>query len=381
MEAALSGDPDARTYTTYLGAGAPRFFLALNPDLPNEAFAKLVIQTTDLAARERLLAKLRALAQDGAVPEARIRVSRLEFGPPVGFPVQFRVHGPDADALRRVAEEVLAALRATPGTRDVQLAWGERAPGMRVALDQERLAQLGLSPAVVGQSLQALLSGATATQLREGNRLVDVVLRAPAAERLDLADPRRPHHRHPGRRRAAVPARAAGAGDGGADPLAPQPRALPDRPRRRARRAAGPRRHRRRRAAHRRVARRPAAGLRIVTGGAAEESGKANAALFALFPVMVGAMLLLLMWQLRHFGRAALVLATAPLGIPGAAAALLLMDLPFGFVALLGVIALAGMVMRNTLILVDQVRQDLEAGAGCATRLSRARCAARGRWC
>ena len=105
-------------------------------------------------------------------------------------------------------------------------------------------------------------------------------------------------------------------------------------------------------------------GVRIATGGAVEESGKANAALYALFPAMVGAMLLLLMWQLRHFGRAALVLATAPLGIPGAAAALLLMDRPFGFVALLGVIALAGMVMRNTLILVDQVRQDLEAGAG-----------------
>jgi multidrug efflux pump subunit AcrB len=104
-------------------------------------------------------------------------------------------------------------------------------------------------------------------------------------------------------------------------------------------------------------------GVRIVTGGAAEESGKANRALFALFPVMVAAMLLILMWQLRHFGRVALVLATAPLGIPGAAAALLVMDQPFGFVALLGVIALAGMVMRNTLILVDQVRQDLAAGA------------------
>jgi len=364
VEAALRGNADARTFTTYLGAGAPRFFLALNPDLPNEAFAKVVVQSADLPARERLLAKLRALAEDGSIPEARVRVSRLEFGPPVGFPVQFRVHGPDPAVLRRVADDVAEALRATPGTRDAQLSWGERAPGLRVSLDRERLAQLGLSPAAVGQSLQALLSGATATQLREGERLVDVVVRAPTAERLGLSAL--------GDLTIATPA--------GAVPLSHLARLEPVMeepilwrrnrepfltvradvaeglqgpdvtaaalPRIEALRAGLP------------------AGVRIVTGGAVEESAKANKALYALFPVMVGAMLLLLMWQLRHFGRTALVLATAPLGIPGAAAALLLAGQPFGFVALLGVIALAGMVMRNTLILVDQVRQDLEAGAG-----------------
>jgi multidrug efflux pump subunit AcrB len=363
IEAALRGDADARTYTTYLGAGAPRFFLALNPDLPNESFAKIVIQSADLAARERLLGKLRAMAEDGSVPEARLRVSRLELGPPVGFPVQFRVHGPDADRLRRVAEEVAAALRATPGTRDVQFAWGERAPGMRIALDQERLAQLGLSPAAVSQSLQALLSGVTATQLREGNPLVDVVLRAPAAERLALSSL--------GDLTIPTPAGAVPLSQlARLEPVMEEPilwrrnremfltvRAdiaeglqAPDvtaaaLPRIEALRAALP------------------ADTRIMTGGATEESEKANAALFGLFPIMLGAMLLLLMWQLRHFGRTALVLATAPLGIPGAAAALLVTDQPFGFVALLGVIALAGMIMRNTVILVDQVRQDLEAGA------------------
>ncbi|MDO9707962.1 efflux RND transporter permease subunit [Paracraurococcus lichenis] len=362
VEAALQGDPDARSFTTYLGAGAPRFFLALNPDLPNESFAKLVIQTTDLEARERLLAKLRAMAQNGSVPEARMRVSRLEFGPPVGFPVQFRVHGPDPDTLRRVAEDVAAALRATPGTRDVQFSWSERAPGVRIALDQERLAQLGLSPAAVSQSLQALLSGTTATQLREGNRLVDVVVRTPAAERLSLASL--------GDLSISTPAGAVPLSQlARLEPVMEEPilwrrnRELfltvradildglqgPDvtkaaLPRIDALRAALP------------------PDVRIVTGGATEESGKANAALYALFPVMIGAMLLLLMWQLRHFGRVGLVLATAPLGIPGAAAALLAMDKPFGFVALLGVIALAGMIMRNTVILVDQVRQDLEHG-------------------
>ncbi|MCB4821107.1 efflux RND transporter permease subunit [Roseicella aerolata] len=363
IEAALRGDPDVRTYTTYLGAGAPRFFLALNPDLPNESFAKIVIQSADLAARERLLGRLRAMAEDGSVPEARLRVSRLELGPPVGFPVQFRVHGPDADGLRRVAEEVAAALRATPGTRDVQFAWGERAPGLRIALDRERLAQLGLSPAAVSQSLQALLSGVTATQLREGNRLVDVVLRAPAAERLALSSL--------GDLTIATPAGAVPLSQlARLEPVMEEPilwrrnremfltvRAditeglqAPDvtaaaLPRIEALRAGLP------------------ADIRIVTGGATEESEKANAALFGLFPIMIGAMLLLLMWQLRHFGRTALVLATAPLGIPGAAAALLVTDQPFGFVALLGVIALAGMIMRNAVILVDQVRQDLEAGA------------------
>ncbi|GAA0568168.1 efflux RND transporter permease subunit [Craurococcus roseus] len=363
VEAALRGDPDARTFTTYLGAGAPRFFLALNPDLPNEAFAKVVIQSADLPARERLLAKLRALADDGTIPEARVRVSRLEFGPPVGFPVQFRVHGPDAEALRRAADDVMGALRATPGTRDVQFSWGERAPAMRIALDRERLAQLGLSPASVAQSLQALLSGTTATQLREGNRLVDVVVRAPAAERLGLGAI--------GDLTVSTPA--------GAVPLSQLARLEPvmEEPilwRRnrepfltvRADVAEGLQGPDVTMAALQRIEALRAAlppGVRIVTGGAVEESAKANAALYALFPVMVGAMLLLLMWQLRHFGRTALVLATAPLGIPGAAAALLLMDKPFGFVALLGVIALAGMVMRNTLILVDQVRQDLEAGA------------------
>ncbi|NOG71126.1 efflux RND transporter permease subunit [Roseicella sp. DB1501] len=363
IEAALRGDPDARSVTTYLGSGAPRFFLALNPDLPNEAIAKLVILTPDLAARERLLARLRRLAEDGTVPEARLRVSRLEFGPPVGFPVQFRVQGPDVNGLRRVAGEVAAALRATPGTRDVQLAWGERAPGLRIALEQERLAQLGLSPATVAQALQGLLSGTVATQLREGHRLVDVVVRAPAAERLSLA----------ALADLTIPTPA------GAVPLAQLARLEPvmEEPilwRRnrelfltvRADVAEGLQGPDVTAAAMPRIealrARLPA-GMRIVTGGATEESAKANAALYALFPVMIGAMLLLLMWQLRHVGRTLLVLATAPLGLPGAAAALLLTDSPFGFVALLGVIALAGMIMRNSIILVDQVRQDLAAGS------------------
>jgi multidrug efflux pump subunit AcrB len=362
IAAEVAQDADAATYTAYIGAGAPRFFLALNPDLPNEAFGKLVVQARDVPARERLREKLIAFAESGAVPEARIRVARLDFGPPVGFPVQFRVTGGTPEQLRAASEQVMAALRATPGTRDVQLAWGERAPSLRLELDQERVVQLGLSPQQVAQSVQALLSGVTTTQLREGERLVDVVLRAPAAERGALAS----------------------LGDlnivtaAGPVPLAQVARLVPG--------MEEPILWRRNREAFLTVRAEIAPGLqapdvtaaalprldaikaalpvgmRIETGGAAEESAKANASLFALFPAMVAAMLLVLMVQLRHFGRVALVVATAPLGIPGAAAALLLAGQPFGFVALLGVIALAGMIMRNTLILVDQVRQDTEAG-------------------
>jgi multidrug efflux pump subunit AcrB len=362
VAAEIENDPDAQTFTAFVGAGAPRFFLALNPDLPNEAFGKLVIQSRDIPARERLREKLIAFAESGAVPEARLRVSRLDFGPPVGFPVQFRVVGGTPDQLRAAAEDVMAALRATPGTRDVQLAWGERAPSMRLVLDEDRVAQLGLSPQAIAQSVQTLLSGATATSLREGERMVDVVLRAPEAERHGLsslgdltlvtaAGPvplsqvarLEPAMEEPilwRRNREPFLAVRAEVAPG---LQAPDVTAL-----------ALPR--------IQALGRNLPVGMRIDTGGAAEESGKANASLFALFPAMVAVMLLILMVQLRHFGRTALVVATAPLGIPGAAAALLIVGMPFGFVALLGVIALAGMVMRNTLILVDQVRQDTEAG-------------------
>jgi multidrug efflux pump len=362
VEQLVRGDADAAHVTTYLGAGAPRFFLALSPDLPNEAFAKLIIESRDVPARERLRERLIALEADGAFPEARVRVSRLDFGPPVPFPVAFRLVGPDVEELRRQADAMMGVLRQVPGTRNVQTDWSERAPALRLELDLERIAQLGLSPAAVATSMGSLLSGVAATQVREGTRQVEVRLRATAEERasldrladLTLATPagvvplgqvarlvpvmeepilwrrnREPFITvrsdiNPGLQAPDVTAAALPA-------LAPFAAQLP-------------------------------VGYRMEVAGAAGESGKANASLFALFPVMVAVMLALLMLQLRHLGDTALVMATAPLGIPGAAAALLLMDAPFGFVALLGVIALAGMVMRNTLILVDQVRQDRASG-------------------
>lgn len=362
VEQAVEGDADAVHFTTYLGAGAPRFFLALNPDLPNENFAKLIIVTRDVAARERLRERLIGLVDDGAFPEARVRVSRLDFGPPVAFPVAFRITGPDPDVLREQADRMIALLRTVPGTVSLQTDWSERAPALRLELDRERVAQLGLSPQAVATSLATLLSGVDATSVREGTREVAVRLRATPEERagldrlgdLTLATPAgavplsqvarlvpvmeepilwrrnrepfitvqsqiRPGLQAPDVTAAALPV------------LAPFVAALPP-------------------------------GYRMEVSGAAGESAKANASLLAMFPVMVAVMVTLLMIQLRSLGSMALVMATAPLGIPGAAAALLIMDAPFGFVALLGVIALAGMVMRNTLILVDQVQQDQAAG-------------------
>jgi multidrug efflux pump len=365
IEAKLLSDPvlkqDVRWFTAYIGNGGPRFQLTVNPTLPNDAVATMVLTTGGgLEGRERARARLMEFVAAEAVPEARVRVSRLELGPPVGFPVQFRVVGADMAAVRGVADQVLAALRATPGTRRAEIGWGERAPGLTLELDQARIKALGLSPAQIAQTLQAQLSGTTATQLRTGTKLIDVVLRAAPEERLDLdrlADLVLMTQAGPlplsqlarivataeepilwRRDRAAFLTVRADIQDGLQAPditAAALPRvqaiALPP-------------------------------GVVIQTGGAAEESAKANASLANVFPLMIATMILLLMVQLQNIGRVALVLATAPLGLIGAVAALLIFDAAFGFVALLGVIALAGMIMRNTIILVDQVRQDLADG-------------------
>lgn len=362
--ALVEGDPDVRFTSTYVGAGAPRFFFALNPALPNPSFALTVIMATDAAARDRLRAKIEAAVAQGAVPEARIRVDQIVFGPPVGFPVQFRVIGPDPAEVRRIAEEVRAVMVAEPNAVEPQFDWNEQAKTLMVRLDQDRIRALGLNTADVSNTLQTLLSGVKVTEYREGTELIDVIVRAPEAER---ADPSRlgeltillPTG-------AAVPlSQVAEVSYGFEEPIlwrrnrdmvltvradvppgvqAPTVTAalLP---------ALQP------------VIEALPSGYRIETGGAVEESAKANLALFKVFPLMFLVMLSLLMLQLRSFSKLFLVFLTAPLGAIGAVAALLVFNAPFGFVALLGVIALAGMIMRNTVILVDQIDQDLAAGA------------------
>ncbi|ESW61990.1 MAG: Acr/RND family transmembrane transporter [Rhodobacter sp. CACIA14H1] len=363
-EAIVKGDPDVRFSSTYVGAGAPRFFFALNPALPNPSFALTVIMATDSAARDRLRARIEAAVAAGAVPQARIRVDQIVFGPPVGFPVQFRVIGPDPAEVRRIATDVRAAMVANPNTVEPQFDWNEQAKTLDVRLDQDRIRALGLNTADVSNTLQTLLSGVKVSEFREGTDLIDIVVRAPQEER---ADPSRlsdltillPNG-------AAVPlSQLARVSYGFEEPIlwrrnrdmvltvradvvpgiqAPTVTAqlLP---------ALQP------------VIDALPAGYRIEMGGAVEESAKANAALFKVFPLMFLVMLSLLMLQLRSFPKLFLVFLTAPLGAIGAVAALLAFDAPFGFVALLGVIALAGMIMRNTVILVDQIDHDLAAGA------------------
>jgi multidrug efflux pump subunit AcrB len=364
-ERLLVGDSDIVTYTSYVGQGSPRFWLGLNPVLPNANFAQIVIVTKDLEARERVKARLERAVADGAVPEARARVDRFSFGPPVGFPVQFRVIGPDPLKVRAIADEVRAVMADNPKIIDPHLNWGEEVKSIRLEVDQDRARALGLTPQDVSQMLQTLLSGYVVTQYREGIEHIDVVARAVPSERLELD--RLPSLTIATRNGVAVPlsqiARLkyefeepilwrrnrdivlTARGDVVDHVQAPDvtnevlPKLKPIK-------AALP------------------YGYRIETGGAIEESAKANSALAVVFPVMAIAMLTLLMVQLQSFSRLALVFVTAPLGLIGATGALLISNRPFGFVALLGLIALAGMIMRNTVILVDQIDRDIAAGHG-----------------
>lgn len=362
-ERLLVGDPDIVHYSTYIGQGSPRFWLGLNPQLPNESFAEIVLVTKDLQARERVKARLEKAVADGALSEARVRVDRFTFGPPVGFPVQFRVMGADPLAVRDIAYRVRDIMRADPQTRDPHLDWNERTPSVRLELDQDRARALGLTPQDLANSLQMLISGATVTTVRDGVEKVDVVARAIKSERADLA--------HLGdltittRSGASVPvSQVAKIVYGHEDAIlwrrsrdttitvradvvdGVQP---PDVSLRIWPKLAGA------------IADLPP-GYRIERGGAVEESAKANAAIASVFPLMLFVMLAIVMFQLQNFTRLALVMLSAPLGIIGSSLALNLSGAPFGFVALLGLIALAGMDMRNSIILVDQVRQDLERG-------------------
>ncbi|MEW6122361.1 MAG: efflux RND transporter permease subunit [Pseudomonadota bacterium] len=362
-EALIGEDADIVSSTSYVGQGAPRFWLGLNPVLPNPNFAQIVIVTKDLEARERVKARLDAALAEGALGEARARVDRFVFGPPVGFPVQFRVVGPDPMKVREIAEQVRQVMARDPALLDAHMNWGEQVKSISLEVDQDRARAIGLTPSDVAETLQTLLSGYTVTQHREGNLLIDVVARAVPEERVDLEH--LPTLTVATRNGVAVPlsqvARIAYKSEepifwrrdrdlvltvrsdvkDGIQPPDVTTRLLPQLA---ALKASLPPEY------------------RIETGGSIEESAKANASLAAVFPVMILVMLTLLMIQLQSFSRLALVLATAPLGLIGATLALLIAHKPFGFVALLGLIALAGMIMRNTVILVDQIDRDIAEG-------------------
>lgn len=362
-ETLLKGDADIATYTSYVGQGAPRFWLGLNPQQPDSAFAQIVIISRNVEARERIKARLDRAVAGGALSAARVRIDRFNFGPPVGFPVQFRVIGPDPLQVRDIAYRVRTIMRTNPDVIDPNLDWNERMPQVRLEVDQDRARALGLTPTDIAQALQTLLSGVTATTVRDGTEAIDVVARAIPSERLALG--------HIGdltitaRNGVAVPvSQVAHVVLGSEEPIlwrrnrdmAITVRAdvrdgvqAPDVTNAIWPQLAGLRES-------------LPYGYRVEIGGAIEESAKGNASIFALFPVMLMVTLAVLMIQLQSFSRLFLVVLTAPLGIVGAALGLNLFDRPFGFVALLGLIALAGMIMRNTVILVEQIESNVADG-------------------
>jgi len=363
VEGWVRQQPEAKIVTTYIGQGAPRFFFSYNPELPDPAFAKLVILTPDARARDRLKLRLRKRIAQGLAPEARVRVSQLIFGPYPRYLVHFRVMGPDPDELRTIANQVQAVMRANPHTRQVNQDWGERTQTVNFVLDQDRLQLIGLSSSEAAQQLQFLLTGVPVTQVREDIRTVEVVARSAGPERLDPA--RLGELTLTSRTGHAVPLSQIGHIE-----IRPEDPIL----RRRDRtptitvqsdfdeamqppevsmeieRALAPI-----------IARLPN-GYRIETGGNIEDSVKANSALLPVFPIMVLLTLLVLVLQTRSLSAMTMVFLTAPLGLVGAVPILLVLHQPFGFNAILGLIGLSGILMRNTLILVGQIHTNETEG-------------------
>ena len=364
LEARLAKDPDIEFFTAYTGGGTPRFYLSIEPELPNPGFAQFVVKTAGTEQRERVRNRLMELfAKDEAFPDVNARVTRLEFGPPVGFPVQFRVIGPDKAQVREIAYRVRDTVRQSALVRDTQLDWNEQVRSVQVHVDQDKARLLGLSSADIQGLVQTTLDGAPATQIRRGEELIDVVVRASPEERRSIGQ---------------LGDLQVFSRNGAAVPLSQLARIEPSFEEpvlwRRNRDMAltvrsdvvdgvqGPDATAKIRPSLKPIIDSLPAGYRIEEGGAIEDSDKANVALFAVFPAMFAVMLTLLMIQLQSFSRLFMVFMTAPLALVGVVPALLLFNAPFGFVALLGVIALSGMIMRNSIILVDQIDQDIARG-------------------
>jgi multidrug efflux pump len=362
MEAVLAKDEDVKFFTAYTGAGQPRFYLALDPELPNPGYAAFIVMTKGLEAREKVRSRLMTNVNE-QFPNVWVRVTRLELGPPVGFPVQFRVVGPDTQKVREIAREVEAVVAASPKVRDVQLDWNDPVRTLRADIDQDKARALGLAPADIAFVTQIFMNGATLSQWRDHEDLVDIVARAVPSERLNLDTLKNINlYTRDGtvvplaqvarvrdvleepvlwrrNRDMAITVRAdvkdGEQGVSATQSIVPQ---LKD------------------------IQARLPFGYRIDVGGAVEESDKANKALAAVFPVMLVTILTILMLQLQSFSKMFMVLLTAPLGLIGVVAALLIFQAPLGFVAILGVTALSGMIMRNSVILVDQIREEMELG-------------------
>ncbi len=364
LEKLIAKRPEIDHAVNFVGSGAPRFYLPLDQQLQLPNFAQFVITAKSVDAREKLSAWLAPVLRE-QFPAARTRISRLENGPPVGYPVQFRVSGDSIATVRAIAEKVAATMRADARATNVQFDWDEPAErSVRFELDQHKARELNVSSQDVASFLAMTLSGTTLTQYRERDKLIAVDLRAPRAQRVDpasLAGLAMPTPNGPvplgslGRfhdtleygvvwerdRQPTITVQSdVTAGAQGIDVTHAIDAKLD------ALRAQLP------------------VGYRIEIGGSVEESTKGQTSINAQMPLMVIAVLTLLMIQLQSFSRVLMVVLTAPLGMIGVVGTLLLFGKPFGFVAMLGVIAMFGIIMRNSVILVDQIEQDIAAGHG-----------------
>jgi multidrug efflux pump subunit AcrB len=363
LEQWLKDQPEAKIVTSYIGQGAPRFFFAMAPELPDPAFAKMVVLTPDAEARETLKHRLREAVAAGLAPEAFVRVTQLVFGPYTPFPVEFRIMGPDPKQLYQISEKALDIMKGVPDVRQANRDWGNRTPVLRYIPDQERLNLIGLSPAEAAQQTQLLLTGIPVTQVRENIRNVPVIARSAGENRLDPArladfslmsrDGRQVPLDQIGhseiqfeepilkrRDRTSIITIRSDINEATQPPevsqqvmtaLQPLISSLP-------------------------------IGYRIEMGGNIEESLKANVALVKIFPVMIAAMLIVIILQVRSLSTMSMVMLTAPLGLAGVVPMLIAFNQPFGFNAIIGLIGLAGILMRNTLILTEQIKENQAAG-------------------
>ncbi|MEO8332708.1 MAG: efflux RND transporter permease subunit [Gallionella sp.] len=363
IEKLLKDDPGIAYSSSYIGNGAPRYFLSLDQQLFADNFAQFVIVSKGLKEREEIKHRLEERFSAPNYSHLRVRVVRLENGPPIGYPVQFRVMGEDLARLREISEQVATMMRANEHLQNVNFDWNEKIKSVRVEVNQDRARQLGTSSQEISQALQGWLNGVALTQYREGDQLIDVVWRGEArgAHSLDhlpdldipLAGGRHVPLAQVAKlvpvleegmiwRRNRLPTMTVRADM--ADSTQPATASTQLDAQLDAVRAKLP------------------VGYRIEMGGSIEESAKGQTAIMKVMPLMLVGVITLLMIQLQSISRTVIVFLTAPLGLIGVTMALLIFRVPFGFVANLGFIALAGMIMRNSVILVDQIRQDEEDG-------------------
>jgi len=363
LEKVLKTDPEIEHWSFYIGSGAIRFYLPLDQRLANDFFAQGVIVTKGFKVRPAVKQRILTALQRPEFEQVQPRISPLELGPPVGWPLKFRISGPDPAKVREMAQDFASLLGKTPNARNINFDWNEPSKVVRVQVDQDRARALGISSQALSQTINAILSGTSVTQLRDDIYLIDIVARAVSDERAKLEtlrsliinvaggrsvpleqvaklsyeiEPPMIWRRHrmptitvqadttPGVEAATVVKSLS-------SDLAAFKSKLP-------------------------------AAYDVVAGGTVEESAKAEASIFAVFPLMILIIVTILMVQLQSFQRLFLVLATAPLALIGVAAALLISRTPMGFVAILGIVSLIGMVIRNSVILIDQIDTEIAAG-------------------